>query len=187
MAKVTGPLYSMSASGKIANAMVFFGWKGIACVRQWVVPANPQSASQGDVRVVMGGLGRGCGKVVAESAFHQQLIDLGLIPSGQTKQSYLVKYIGETFLAGPTAYSSELAALTGHTSYAAFQASADALSIVEFDLDYASVDAFDKALGLFELAKTAIAKGFTGTPYTTALNDWVTTDVEGMVSDMTGL
>jgi hypothetical protein len=46
MAKVTGPLMSMDASGGYAGAMVFAKWKGRAYVRQLVTPANPHSADQ---------------------------------------------------------------------------------------------------------------------------------------------
>jgi len=46
MAKVIGPLMSLSASGKFAKTMVFLAWKGIQNVRQYVIPANPQSAGQ---------------------------------------------------------------------------------------------------------------------------------------------
>lgn len=46
MAKTTSPLLSMGASGKIGNTMVFFPWKGINAVRQWLVPANPKSTKQ---------------------------------------------------------------------------------------------------------------------------------------------
>lgn len=183
MAKVSGPLYSMSASGKLADAMVFFGWKGISVVRQWVKPSNPMSAAQGNQRIILGGLGRSVGEIKPTFSFAQQLIDLGLIPAGQTKQSFLVKYITDHYLLGSTTYAAELALLTAHTSYAAFQAAADSLGIVEFDLDYASIAPFDKALGLYLIAKTAIALAFTGTPYTTALTSWVTVDVNGMVAD----
>ena len=93
MAKVTGPLYSMSASGKLADAMVYFGWKGINVVRGWVKPANPQSEGQGDQRIMVGGTGRAVGEIKPAKVFAQQLIDLALIPGGQTKQSFLVKYI----------------------------------------------------------------------------------------------
>lgn len=186
MAKVTGPLYSMSASGKIADSMVFFGWKGIATVRQWVKPSNPQSVGQGDQRVVMGGTGRAVGEVKPSSAFHQQLIDLGLIPGGQTKQSYLVKYIIDHYIYNPTLYAAELANVTGHTAYTSFEAAAGTLGIVEFDLAYAGVAAYDKALGLYLLAKSAIALGFTGAPYTTALSSWTATQIDAMVADMTG-
>ncbi len=50
MAKVTGPLMSVDARGKLANAIVFMGWKGLNTVRQWVKPANPNTAGQQTIR-----------------------------------------------------------------------------------------------------------------------------------------
>jgi hypothetical protein len=50
MAKLTGPLMSIDARGKLANAMVFIGWKGLKTVRQWVKPANPNTAGQQTIR-----------------------------------------------------------------------------------------------------------------------------------------
>ena len=46
MAKVTGPLFSLSASGQLAKTLVYMKWKGIQDVRKYVVPANPNSALQ---------------------------------------------------------------------------------------------------------------------------------------------
>lgn len=46
MAKVNAPLFSFSASGKIANALVYFGWKGLDVVRSYVVPTNPDTDAQ---------------------------------------------------------------------------------------------------------------------------------------------
>ncbi len=46
MAKVISPLFSFSASGQLAKSLVYFPWKGLAVVRQWVAPANPQSDAQ---------------------------------------------------------------------------------------------------------------------------------------------
>lgn len=186
MAKATGPLYSLSASGKLANAMVYFTWKGINVVREWLKPANPQSATQGDQRIIVGGTGRSVGEIKPSTAFAQQLIDLALVPGGQTKQSFMVKYIIDHYLSDATLYAAQLAACTGHAVYAAFGAAADTLGIVEFDLAYAAIAPYNKALGLYLIAKTAIALGFVGTPYTTALASWVTADVNGMVADMTG-
>jgi len=187
MAKVTGPLYSMTASGKIADAMVFFSWKGVSVVRQWLVPANPQSAGQGDIRLVIGGLGRSVGKVEPDSAYHVKLKALDVIPSQQTKQSYLVDYIKKTFLAGKgatltAAYVAELAALTGHTSYTTFQGAGDTLLITEFDLDYASIAPFDKGLGVYLLARAAIGLGFTGSPYTKTLASWTAAQIDKLVA-----
>ncbi len=58
MAKVTGPLLSMSASGSVAGAMVFSSSKGRPYVRQLVVPRNPKTAGQLGVRANMAGLNK---------------------------------------------------------------------------------------------------------------------------------
>ena len=50
MAKVTGPLMSMDASGKFGGTLVFSKWKGRNVVRQLVIPANPNSQGQEDAR-----------------------------------------------------------------------------------------------------------------------------------------
>lgn len=189
MAKVTGPLMSLDARGKVGNALVFIGWKGIKSVRQWLKPANPQSTGQGDVRLVLGGLGRGVGKVGVDSDFHTQLKTLELIPDQQSKQSYLVQYIRDQYLAGTgatftAAYVSALAACTGHTKYTSFQAAADGLDITAFDVTYASVAEFDKALALYLLAASAIALGFTTTPYTLSLASWTEIQVAQLTADM---
>ena len=191
MAKCTGPLYSLSASGKIADAMVYFAWKGVNVVREWLKPANPQSATQGNQRTLLGGTGRAVGEILPHpgattvSKFAQQLIDLKLIPGGQTKQSFLVKYILDHYLTDATAFGTELAAFTGHTYASVFQSSADDLGIVNFALAYDTIAPYDKGLGLYLIAKSAIALGFTGTPYISAIGDWLTADIEGMVADFT--
>lgn len=46
MARVTGPLFSLDASGTVAGAMTFSKWKGLNYVRMRVIPANPRTASQ---------------------------------------------------------------------------------------------------------------------------------------------
>lgn len=46
MAKLKAPLLSFGASGQIAKSLVYFAWKGLNVVRQHVVPANPNTASQ---------------------------------------------------------------------------------------------------------------------------------------------
>lgn len=53
MVKLAGPCMSMSASGKLANAIVFSRWKGRPYARQLVIPANPQSGGQTGVRRMM--------------------------------------------------------------------------------------------------------------------------------------
>ncbi|MBA7533075.1 hypothetical protein ES705_25310 [subsurface metagenome] len=46
MAKLKGPLMSLGASGKLADTLVFMSWKGLNTVREYVIPANPQTALQ---------------------------------------------------------------------------------------------------------------------------------------------
>lgn len=43
---VTGPLFSLTASGQIAKALVYSTWKGRAYVREYVVGANPNTLAQ---------------------------------------------------------------------------------------------------------------------------------------------
>jgi len=46
VAKLKAPLFSFSASGKLADALVYFTWKGLNVVRQYVIPSNPDTTLQ---------------------------------------------------------------------------------------------------------------------------------------------
>lgn len=46
MAKLKAPLLSLGAAGAIGKALVFFPWKGIDCVREYVIPSNPKTTAQ---------------------------------------------------------------------------------------------------------------------------------------------
>ena len=46
MSKVTAPLFSFTARGALAKSIVYFPWKGVAAVRSYVVPANPNTSAQ---------------------------------------------------------------------------------------------------------------------------------------------
>lgn len=191
MAKVQGPLYSMSATGKIGDAIVFFGWKGLNVVREWLKPTNKKSNDQGNRRVMFGGTGRAAGEIYPNpghttvGAFAQQLIDLKLIPGGQTKQSYLVKYILNHYLDTVANFSVYFAEFTGHTWSSAFQAAADALGLTDFSLPYDTIDPYPKGFGLYLIAKFATSIPLTGTPYDFALASWITPSVDSMICDFT--
>jgi len=185
MAKVTGPLHSDGASGKLANSLVFATWKGVAYVRQYVIPSNPQSEGQGDQRIIVGGTGRAVGKIAVAGTINTKLAALEVIPAGQSKQSYMVQYILDHYLDTVTNYEAQLALLTGHTAYTGFGVGADALGLTEFDLTYAATAAYDKALGLFLIAKACQALNFTGEPYTTSITSWTGADIDLFVADFT--
>jgi len=46
MAKLKAPLLSLGASGAIGRSLVFFPWKGLDVVREYVIPSNPKSDGQ---------------------------------------------------------------------------------------------------------------------------------------------
>lgn len=50
MAKVTGPLLSLDASGSVASTITFSRWKGINYVRQRVIPTYSNTALQIAIR-----------------------------------------------------------------------------------------------------------------------------------------
>lgn len=52
MARLTGPLFALAASGTIAETLTYARWKGIQYVRTRVIPLNPQSLGQQEVRGV---------------------------------------------------------------------------------------------------------------------------------------
>lgn len=52
MAKTTAPLLSFGGRGQIGKTMVASKWRGIPYMRQYVVPANPRTAAQTQVRTL---------------------------------------------------------------------------------------------------------------------------------------
>ncbi len=57
MAKVTGPLLSLGATGTIAKIQTYAKWRGVPYVRRHVVPANPKSTAQVLTRDIFTALG----------------------------------------------------------------------------------------------------------------------------------
>ncbi len=53
MVVVTGPLFSITASGSLAKAVTYSSWKGRAYVRQRVIPANPKTGPQTGMRSML--------------------------------------------------------------------------------------------------------------------------------------
>lgn len=53
MARVSGPLMSLDASGKFAGVMVASIWKGRNYMRQYVIPTNPNTTAQQAQRALL--------------------------------------------------------------------------------------------------------------------------------------
>jgi len=190
MAKVTGPLYSMSASGKIANAMVFFPWKSLAVVRQWLKPTNPQTESQGDTRLILGGLGRATKPVADGSTYQTNALACAVAPD--TWVSALVKYIAKNYMYDSTSFEAEYSEYAAHTAKAEFDTKAAALGLTDFDISYkGTTHKFVAGLQLYETAKYGCQMyatdntKFNVAPYTTALASWNSSNVDAHAANMT--
>jgi len=185
MAKVTGPLMSMSASGSIGKAITFAAWKGTSYVRELVIPHNPQSNDQGDVRLVLGGTAKAAAKVSVAGDYNGQLETLNKVPSGQSKQSFLVRYIIDNYMADATAFEAIYTAFEAHTAKADFTSSAGGIGLEDFDVSYkGTAHTYSKGMMLYILARAAIGLGFTGEPYTTAIASWDAAKITAMVADL---
>jgi len=123
MAKVTGPLASFSATGKIGKTLVFFSHLGRNVVRSLVTPANPQTETQGDQRLLLGALGKASKAVAKTSAY---LTDVKTVtPSGQTWVSAFVKGAIDLYGSGDTGVSALKDALDDHDQSALFEIAQD--------------------------------------------------------------
>jgi hypothetical protein len=115
MAKVTGPLMSLDASGAFGGTLVFGKWKGRPTVRQLVTPSNPNTAfqiiSRNYFRIsaavqtfVNKTLLKGDGRLLTDKA-----IAIAAAPSGYAWNGNMVKVMigpsGATALAHRTAYA----------------------------------------------------------------------------------
>lgn len=56
MARIRGPLLSISAQGQIGKTLVSGSWRGVPYMRQYVVPANPRTTAQTNQRDMFGSL-----------------------------------------------------------------------------------------------------------------------------------
>jgi len=189
MAKVKGPLHSDDARGKLGKALVFMGWKGIKTVRQWLIPKNPESAGQGNIRTIIGATGRAVGKVAAGAAYDVKLQTLGAIPDQQSKQSYLVQFIKDNYFNSTGAtlksnYATTLKEFTAHASEADFNSAAAGIGLSDFGMVYDDIATYPKGLGLYLLGKAAIALSFTGSPYSKTLASWTSTQIDKLVNHL---
>lgn len=183
MAKVTGPLFSMTASGQLGKAIVYASWKGIEYVREYLIPANPKTANQGDVRLVLGGLARAFGPIERDSDFYDRIS--GLIPGGQSWISYLISYAKSVLYPTTAHFEKLISDVQNHTAYADWQTGADDANLHCFDIAYkGTAYAFEKAAMLYAIAEVGFSLGFTTGPFATALASWSNTQIDALVAEL---
>ncbi|MBA7570861.1 hypothetical protein ES708_12617 [subsurface metagenome] len=86
MAKLKAPLLSLGASGAIGKTIVYFGWKGLDCAREYVVPSNPKTEPQNTQRGYV---------IAAVEAIHAAQVD-AVNPLEEVDKSAYALY-GSTF------------------------------------------------------------------------------------------
>lgn len=188
MAKVFGPLHSDGASGKLANAMVFFPWKGLNIVRKYVVPFNPETAGQGDSRMILGGLGRAS----HAPEFGSDYLTSAKLVAGpsQTYVSAICKAIIDAYMPDGTAFDSIYSTYNSHSAKSTFVSDAATLGLTDFTVSYkGATNSFTAGLQLYCLALYGILKknpingAFNRAPFTTALASWDATKVGELLAD----
>jgi hypothetical protein len=154
MVVVTMPLMSGTASGSLGGAITF-DKRGF--VRQLVIPANPQSDAQGNVRQML-------------LAVQKGLTKLGETVIGDVKTVAPTAYRWNSFMVkqciGPNSSEFEASiaafvALAG-TGVADWNTRAAALGLVEQSIEYATDDAISAGGALFAISRTLYALGFNG-------------------------
>lgn len=107
MAKVTGPLLSLSASGTVGKALTFGSWKGINTARIASTPSNPQTTSQMANRAFLAAGGK-ITKVTHPMSSEAEFLRTKT-PAGQSYASYFIREILGTgnvnIAAAKTAYN----------------------------------------------------------------------------------
>ena len=190
MAKVVAPLQSFSASGQVGGSLVFFSHLGRNVVRSRVIPRNPMSASQGDVRLMLGAIGGSSKAVVTDANYYGDITQV--VPAGQTWVSYLQILLQAHYGTGNTGVDAIKTALAASTP-TNWESSATALGLSDLTISYASTGDTTLTAGaqLYILAQAAFLiratnpSLFNRAPYTTAFGSWADADVTSFVTDLT--
>jgi len=197
MAKVDGPLMSLEARGKVADAIVFFPWKGRHVVRQWLKPTNKMSTLQGYVRAALYAIGKWVKEIacVAKAdAVDSKVYSLNTdkAPAGLNWNAFAAQGFLNRLQAAGTFVTASFAALVaafsalGTDVLTAFKTNATALGMADFAFDYgyttnieAGCQLYFGALGCYYNSIQASA------PYNTIPDSWAASDVDAFKTDMT--
>ena len=123
MARVTGPLMSMEASGTIGKTLTFANWVGRQYVRRWTRPSNPQTADQMDQRNAFSVIGVGvsqankCLQVNSSTTKTDEQAFRDKTPSGMRWNGYIQKVLTGSGAAGYTAAKTAWDALFNKTAW----------------------------------------------------------------------
>ncbi len=159
MAKVTGPLFSVSASGAVGKSFVFFPLAhcpGMTPVRQWLKPQNPKTTQQGDVRVKLMAAGRAVRRVEAGSTLRTQIEDA--TPADQIWNSYFVTSILGSNMANVNAALTQWDGLDGGDQ-GLWTTAANGIPFETSSVSYADQDDITPGMALYIAAYGAYMLG----------------------------
>jgi hypothetical protein len=197
MAKVDGPLMSIEARGKIADAIVFFPWKGRHVVRQWLKPTNKKSTLQGYVRSALKAIGKFMTQIVSVSnggAVDSKVYGLATskAPAGMNWNAFLGQAFLDLLQTGGTFKTASMTALIaaysalGTAVLTAFQTNATALGIADFTFEYGYTTNIEAGCILYFGALAAYNASLQASaPYNTVPDSWAASDVDAFKTDMT--
>jgi len=169
MAKVKGPLMSLEASGTVADTITF-DKRGF--VRNRVIPTNPKSDSQGNVRQKLLGVQKAL-RIIGATVIAAVKT---LAPTSYRWNSYLLSQIigasSSEFDASVTAFNALDSTAKGH-----WETEATTLGLTSQTIAYASDDPVTPGLALFAACRTLYRLGLNvsaGAPGATNYAAWGT-------------
>ena len=195
MAKVEGPLFSLGARGKIADAMVFFPWKGIHVVRRWLKPTQPNSSAQGYVRTAMSAIGKEIKKILATGA--GDALDSKLFtlirddaPAGLNWNAFHAQgFLNLCIVAGAfntSVFTQYVEDYSTHAATTAWNALATSLGLADFAFGYGYTDTVPAGFQLYAGALAAYANEYVGTgEYILDPTTWAASDITSFYQDHT--
>ncbi len=197
MAKVDGPLLSLEARGKIADAIVFFPWKGRHVVRQWLKPAQPNTTLQGYVRSAIYAIGKWVKQVFSTSqdnAVNSKVYSLNTVavPAGTNWNAWIAEqFLNLNVSAGTFKTASFTALVAAYSALAtavltAFKTNATALGMGDFAFSYGYTTNIEAGCQLYFGALACYYGSIQASaPYNTIPNSWAASDVDAFKTDMT--
>lgn len=195
MAKVDGPLLSLEARGKIADAIVFFPWKGRHVVRQWLIPTNKKSTLQGYVRASVIAIGKEVAKIVCKAndgALDSKIYSLytAKAPAGLNWNAYHAQGFLNALQSAGTFKTASFAALVAlYSSLAtavltAFKTNATALGLGDTAFSYGYTVNMEAGLQLYFAAHAVVNNSIQASaPYNTVVASWAAADVDNFKTD----
>jgi hypothetical protein len=161
MAKVTGPLMSLDASGTVGNTTTFSKWKGRNYVRLRVTPMNTKTDAQAIVRTYLGAFGQALSAVLTKakdtlhvgSAFWAAAVSFA--PAGQSWISYASRTILGTNFGNIEAVVTAYGALSS-TPKGYYDTHAATLGLTAFSLSYGTAPAIAAGAQLYGMYKFSV-------------------------------